>query len=149
MTPEDLDQLCSVEAALFPSPWSRQLFLDEMQRDCGRLLGLFEGDSLAAYAVFWTLLPEIHLLNIGVAPGHQRKGLARYLIRAMFAATPKAEVMLLEVRASNQAARGLYEGLGGQVTGVRVRYYQNPVEDAVLMELAADFRGNPRDTKKG
>jgi ribosomal-protein-alanine N-acetyltransferase len=43
----------------------------------------------------------------------------------------------LEVRASNGAARGLYEKLGFLVDGVRKNYYTTPAgrEDALLMSL--------------
>jgi ribosomal-protein-alanine N-acetyltransferase len=39
----------------------------------------------------------------------------------------------LEVRASNHAARALYEGLGFKVEGVRRDYYQEPREDALIL----------------
>jgi ribosomal-protein-alanine N-acetyltransferase len=42
---------------------------------------------------------------------------------------------VLEVRASNQPAQRLYRGFGFSQTAIRPKYYVNPVEDAVLMEL--------------
>ena len=39
----------------------------------------------------------------------------------------------LEVRASNAAARRLYEALGFAEVGRRSRYYRRPVEDAVVL----------------
>jgi [ribosomal protein S18]-alanine N-acetyltransferase len=42
---------------------------------------------------------------------------------------------LLEVRVSNQPAVALYEYVGFSRSGVRTKYYTNPIEDAVLMEL--------------
>ena len=39
----------------------------------------------------------------------------------------------LEVRKSNQPAIGLYEKLGFTRDGLRKNYYENPIEDAVLM----------------
>jgi ribosomal-protein-alanine N-acetyltransferase len=44
-----------------------------------------------------------------------------------------AEVLALEVRASNHAAIALYEGFGFVRYFVRPRYYEG-VEDAILME---------------
>jgi ribosomal-protein-alanine N-acetyltransferase len=44
-----------------------------------------------------------------------------------------AEVLALEVRASNSAAIALYEKLGLVRTGVRRNYYEGR-DDAVLME---------------
>ena len=39
----------------------------------------------------------------------------------------------LEVRASNEGARRLYERLGFRVAGTRRNYYTNPIEDAVIL----------------
>jgi ribosomal-protein-alanine N-acetyltransferase len=44
----------------------------------------------------------------------------------------------LEVRASNEDARRLYERAGFSVAAVRPRYYSNPVEDALIL-----WRGQP------
>ena len=45
-------------------------------------------------------------------------------------------VVYLEVRESNVAARGLYDGLGFRELGRRSRYYRRPVEDAILLRAA-------------
>jgi ribosomal-protein-alanine N-acetyltransferase len=42
---------------------------------------------------------------------------------------------MLEVRASNHPAIGLYRRLGFAETGRRKRYYRDPMEDAVQMRL--------------
>jgi len=41
----------------------------------------------------------------------------------------------LEVRRSNEAAQGLYRGLGFVVQGVRAGYYSDNGEDAIVMAL--------------
>ena len=41
--------------------------------------------------------------------------------------------ILLDVRCGNTAARALYEASGFKEDGIRQRFYENPVEDAVLM----------------
>ena len=43
--------------------------------------------------------------------------------------------VFLEVRESNQAARGLYSKLGFRETGSRPAYYSHPVEDAITYEI--------------
>ena len=40
----------------------------------------------------------------------------------------------LEVRKSNAHAQSLYKSLGFKVKGTRTKIYQNPTDDAVLME---------------
>ena len=42
-------------------------------------------------------------------------------------------VFFLEVRQSNEAAKRLYEKLGYSPIGVRKRFYEKPVEDAIVM----------------
>ena len=42
-------------------------------------------------------------------------------------------IFFLEVRESNSAARNLYEKAGYRGIGVRKRFYERPVEDAVVM----------------
>lgn len=48
--------------------------------------------------------------------------------------SPAAELVLLEVRASNSPALALYTSLGFERVGLRKRYYSDG-EDAVLMTL--------------
>ena len=43
--------------------------------------------------------------------------------------------IFLEVRESNQSARGLYRKMGFEETGRRKGYYANPAEDAILGRL--------------
>jgi ribosomal-protein-alanine N-acetyltransferase len=47
----------------------------------------------------------------------------------------RIDEVLLELRASNRPALGLYRTLGFVDAGRRSRYYQEPVEDAVLLRL--------------
>lgn len=76
---------------------------------------------------------EAELLRIAVAPAGRRTGLGRDLLRASEAGLGAAGIhrLHLEVRASNAAARALYEGQGWRSTGTRPRYYRDG-EDAVL-----------------
>ena len=46
----------------------------------------------------------------------------------------KAEKISLEVRASNEPARALYEKWGFKAVGLRRNFYKAPTEDAVLYD---------------
>jgi ribosomal-protein-alanine N-acetyltransferase len=89
------------------------------------------------YVCYWVVFEELRILNLAVAPAFRKRGIGLRLARhALDAGRARgARSADLEVRASNQAARGLYERLGFRQTGVRRRYYVDPTEDAVLMEL--------------
>jgi ribosomal-protein-alanine N-acetyltransferase len=96
-----------------------------------------EGGEVVGFAVASLLPPEAELETIAVASTAQRHGLARRLFAELAAEIGAAQIteVFLEVRASNQPALGLYRRLGFTETGCRVRYYHDPVEDAVLMRL--------------
>jgi ribosomal-protein-alanine N-acetyltransferase len=93
--------------------------------------------EIAGFVIARTVPPEAELESIGVAMQWQRRGIGRRLVVALIAELEKAEVekLHLEVRASNGIAIAFYHSLGFTQTGHRTRYYADPVEDAVLMEL--------------
>jgi len=75
--------------------------------------------------------------NLAVDEAWRRKGVASALCAAMiaWARSEGACELQLEVRVSNDAARGLYGALGFVEQGRRKKYYSNPEEDGVLMGL--------------
>lgn len=79
---------------------------------------------------------EAELLNMGVDAADRRKGLGSKLLAAAVkeAEALHASRMLLEVRKSNHAAISFYEQHGFRKSGQRAGYYQNPIENAALME---------------
>jgi ribosomal-protein-alanine N-acetyltransferase len=83
------------------------------------------------------LPPQAELETIAVAAEIQRRGVARRILIAMADELRKALVteVLAEVRASNFPALAFYQTLGFAMTGRRPRYYADPIEDAVLLEL--------------
>jgi ribosomal protein S18 acetylase RimI-like enzyme len=92
----------------------------------------FRGGSLAGFlAARRTADDETEILNLAVAPEFRRRGVARRLMLNCFDRLPGT--FFLEVRSSNTAAQALYEGLDFKPAGRRPRYYDNPVDDAVVM----------------
>jgi ribosomal-protein-alanine acetyltransferase len=97
-------------------------------------------NSVLGYILFWHVADEIHLLNVAVEPAARRGGIGRALVEDLlaYARANAAAKVLLEVRASNEAAIRLYERLGFARFNVRARYYSDG-EDGVemVLELAA------------
>ena len=93
--------------------------------------------GLLGFLVAQHLTPEWELENIVVAAAERRKGLGKRLLDALLTAAREtnSSCVFLEVRASNAAARSLYEKAGFERTGLRKSYYTNPAEDAVLYRL--------------
>lgn len=140
MTLEDLDGVMGIERTSFPNPWSYEQFAHELKNPVSRAftinLDRGGGEELAGYIIFWVVHGEAHILDLAVAPGSRRKGLARALLAGALD-TMRAQMVFevfLEVRRSNAAARALYREFGFTELYERKRYYGD--EDAVVMGLA-------------
>lgn len=140
---EDLDRIVAIEQESFATPWSRKMLEVELEgkNPFSRFLtARWRTDGpdgeVVGYIGFWIVFDELRVMNVAVAPEMRRRGIARALVERAMAAGREggAERALLEVRASNEGARRLYERLGFRQVALRRRYYTQPDEDAVLME---------------
>ena len=133
----DLDGVLEVEAASFTNPWTRDMYAWELQNRsmCHILLVRTPECPVAGFCAFWLVFDEIHINNIALRPGFRAQGIGTALLREVLDAgrTLGARRATLEVRASNEGARRLYERLGFYVAGVRRNYYTEPVEDALIL----------------
>ncbi|MHB9101120.1 MAG: ribosomal protein S18-alanine N-acetyltransferase [Sulfuricella sp.] len=115
--------------------WTGQADLQPIHHKSDRLPGGF----VIGYSVMMVAVGEAHLLNLGIAPDWQGRGLGRRFLHQLInlARDYHAETLLLEVRPSNLAARRLYLSTGFSEIAVRKKYYpaEEGREDAVLMEL--------------
>jgi ribosomal-protein-alanine N-acetyltransferase len=133
--------LAALEGACFSHPWTPAQIAEELAvTPPGGILvlegpGRPDGTRLCAYCAFRLVLDELHVMNVAVAPGERRRGLARRLLAIVFrrAARAGARRALLELRVSNRAALALYESLGFRRLSVRRDYYHEPVEDALVL----------------
>lgn len=80
---------------------------------------------------------EGDISNVAVAESYRRQGIARALLEALirFGRQQGITAFTLEVRQHNEAALGLYEGLGFVSAGVRPNFYDKPKDNAVIMWL--------------
>lgn len=90
---------------------------------------------IVGYASIWIMVDESHLTSIAVRHSHQHQGIGELLLIAIIKLSleMKAQVVTLEVRASNHAAQALYAKYGFKNVGIRRRYYTDNSEDAVVM----------------
>lgn len=150
----DLDEVLALEQASFSEPWTKKMFLGELRGNAfatnlvARAGAAGYGADVAAgallgYVMFWVVFEELHLMNLAVRPDVRRRGIGTKLVRHALSvgADRGARTALLEVRASNQAALIMYEGLGFIRRGVRKGYYDRPREDAVVMAFFMEKGG--------
>jgi ribosomal-protein-alanine N-acetyltransferase len=136
-SPDEIDDLLAVERTSFTNPWTREMFLSELQNEGVSFLVCARDDTgrLIGFCSFWRVFDELHINNLAVAPAHRRQGVAASLLTHVLAQAPRlgATRALLEVRRSNDEARRLYERFGFSVAGTRRNYYSQPVEDALVL----------------
>ena len=134
-----LDAVLAIEQSAYSHPWSRGNFSDSMAAGY-QLQCLVGGADVLGYFVAMVGYREVHLLNITVAPAHQRQGWARVMLDALaiWSRGQQAEWLWLEVRAGNTRTQQIYEHCGFAPVGLRKGYYpagQGQREDAVVMNL--------------
>ncbi len=131
----DLEQVTAIEKASMPSPWSRELFEEELRRPLARYFVVEVEGRVAGYMGYWQAPEEAHIINLAIGPDFRRRGLGREMIERCvdFAAKSGAKLATLEVREGNQAAQALYEKCRFRSIAIRKQYYSDNLEDAIVM----------------
>jgi len=134
------DQIASVlaiEEASFTSPWTREMYLAELENRNVSFCYLagFEDGAAVGFCSFWRVLDELHINNLAVLPDFRHRGVGAELLAFVLreGAMLGAHRATLEVRRSNTPALHLYDRFGFTVAGIRRDYYTNPQEDALIL----------------
>ncbi|KQP12547.1 ribosomal protein S18-alanine N-acetyltransferase [Pseudorhodoferax sp. Leaf267] len=134
-----LPAVTAVEQTAYTHPWTLRNFRDAL--DAGyQAQVLVAGEALLGYFIAMKGVDEVHLLNITVAPAHQRQGWARVMLDALalWSRGQHAQWLWLEVRSSNLRAFQIYAAHGFRRVGLRKAYYPDTAfkrEDAIVMSL--------------
>lgn len=137
MQPQDVDAVTALEAACFSQPWLRHDFEEILTNPHRFYFVAVENDTLLGGCMLTDIAGEGDISNVAVAESYRRQGIARALLEALirFGRQQGITAFTLEVRQHNEAALGLYEGLGFVSAGVRPNFYDKPKDNAVIMWL--------------
>lgn len=134
--PDDVGQVATIEQTVARDPWSKELFASEFDVPAASRLWLVAvtDDCIVGYGGLMFAADDAHVMNVGVAPSAQRRGIARRLLAELLqqAVDGGSVNATLEVRSSNAPALALYERFGFSDAGTRPGYYQDG-EDARIM----------------
>ncbi len=146
MVESDLDEVLSIEEAIYTTPWKRSMFLNELRSNLYSHLFVAMDQNkrgMVGYVCFWVIMDELHLLNLSIHPACQRMGhgkkLGGWVVR--YGRERGARKASLEVRRSNARAIGLYKKMGFTVMAVRPGYYREPREDGLIMVREELWKG--------
>ncbi|MCX5717157.1 MAG: ribosomal protein S18-alanine N-acetyltransferase [Nitrospirae bacterium] len=137
MRESDLPSVVAIERLSFSTPWSETSFLNEIYKHNSTAKISVAGERVIGYMCANQIADEGHILNLAVHPDFRGRGIANTLVKNIIEELKEkaCRFLYLEVRASNNAARKLYEGFGFSIVGARKAYYTEPKEDAVIMML--------------
>jgi [ribosomal protein S18]-alanine N-acetyltransferase len=134
-----LRRVMTIDAQVYPEPWSRRLWLVELERSHRIYLAAETGRgrsrSLVGYAGAMVSGDDLHVMTIVADPAAQQRGIGTRLMTELVTRGVEAgaSALTLEVRVSNEPAKALYRRFGLAPAGVRRGYYEPDGEDALIM----------------
>lgn len=143
MTLQDVPAVAELDQRSFSLPWSARAFAHEVaDNDHARcwvaeIAGADGAPVLAGMAVVWLIVDEAHIATIAVAPELRNLGIGHALMRVLLKDAMENGMVCatLEVRRSNLAAQALYRHFGFEEVGIRLRYYKDNSEDALILTV--------------
>lgn len=133
----DAAGIAAIELECFSEPWSENAVLSEMRTENGVFVVCRNASGVCGYGSGRDNYGEFYVNNIAVTAQARRNGIGEALLLKLVSDVEKrgCDFLTLEVRASNHAARRLYEKCGLSEVGLRRGFYRSPTEDAVLYTI--------------
>lgn len=134
MTAADVEQVAALDGSTFSTGWSAESYRRELANPTARYLVLTRDGAFVGFGGIWIIVDQAHVVTVTVEPAARGHGYGALLVHGLLTLATSFEVVdvTLEVRASNDVARGLYRAYGFLEVGRRERYYDNR-EDAIIM----------------
>ena len=141
MRERDLVEVVEIEETSGLNRWGYDAYRRELFTNPNSIMivarNLVSSNSIIGFFAGWIVEDELHVNNVAAHRDHRRIGVGRSLMEAAIDEAGRRGVahVILEVRASNEAAQLLYRDLGFNFVGRRRDYYRLPTEDALVMKL--------------
>lgn len=135
LTEEYVDQVCVLEEEAFSMPWHRESFLEMIENENACYLVGIINDMVVASCGLRNIVGDGEITNVVTAADMRGNGIAEKMLLQLMEQGIQmgVEAFTLEVRKSNEAAVHLYEKLGFVTEGIRKNFYEEPIEDALIM----------------
>lgn len=135
MNEADADAAARLEAECFSQPWSKQAFLDTLKLSYAYYCVAEEDGMLIGLCGLRNIAGEGEITNVAISEKYRKRGIAAKLLAKLLEEGKSLGIKAytLEVREGNIPAICLYEKFGFEVIGKRQKFYDRPVEDALIM----------------
>ena len=141
MRERDLIDVVEIEETSGLNRWGYDAYRRELFTNPNSIMivarNLVPGPGVIGFFAGWIVEDELHVNNVASHREYRRIGVGRSLMEVAIDEAGRRSVafVILEVRASNEAAQLLYRDLGFRIVGRRREYYRLPTEDALVMKL--------------
>mgnify|MGYP001170241404 CR=1 FL=1 len=123
----DLQEIYKLEERIFKSEaWNRKMLKRELLTNTNSKTLIIEDNGIIlTYLIFRKYLMEYQILNLGVSPSKQNKGLGHRILENFLENIETNSSVFLEVKKGNFRAINLYKKNGFKVFGERKKYYKD------------------------
>ncbi|MEQ8842430.1 MAG: ribosomal protein S18-alanine N-acetyltransferase [Acidimicrobiales bacterium] len=137
MAPRDIDAVIAIDTVAYPNPWSAATWRKELAAAERLHMVALDGARVVGHAGLLYVLDEVHITTVATAEDRASEGIATaLLVRLLTAARDHgATAATLEVRSGSARPQRLYGRFGFRPAGVRRKYYQDPIDDGIVMWL--------------
>ena len=137
-----IDDLLDIERISYDTPWTFEMFHDELEDEDAYFWALFFAEEPytydgipppIGYVGFRDMAGDGNITKVTLIEKYRGRGLGKFLVRFLLDEMQRAGLQKasLEVRVSNEVAIALYESCGFQLLGRRKGYYSDG-EDALV-----------------
>jgi len=139
MIRRDMFSVLAIEDFCFPCPWQLADFSRVLaNRNCIGMVA--EDQHVVGYMIYEIHKTRIHLMNIAVAPGSQRKGVASAMVRKLIykLSENRRTRISLVVREGNLPAQMFFKSMGFRAIGTVKDYFTDSDEVAYQMQYCVE-----------
>lgn len=132
---KDVKYVHFIEENCFSQPWPFEAFLMELDNKYAvNLVGELNGE-VVSYINAKAICGDVSITNVATNEKYRNRGVATSVMTHFLSYCNQinAEIISLEVRASNLNAIRFYQRHGFTEQGIRKNFYQYPTEDAIIM----------------
>ena len=136
MAYEDIDGVMAIDRTAFSSPWSREIFEQEIiDNKFANYFVIEEANNIIGYVGLWIVEDDAQITNIALLPRYRGYKIGEKLFgySIQYAIKMGASRLSLEVRETNIVAQKLYRKFGLVPGGIRKGYYPDNKENAIVM----------------
>lgn len=130
----DIDRIYQIECRVFPNPWPKSFFENDLQKYNTIALVAENNGDVKGYALADCVGDELHITNIAVDPEYQHQGIGRKLLSEIERIGVERDCLYayLEVRINNLNAINFYKKFGYKILLIRKNYYLDGTDAYVM-----------------